>query len=119
MTTRGEQRRARLREIARIFREERLLDLFRGAGLEEYVAGEVPDENANAVEEKRLPVPVRLRHALERLGPVFVKMGQYAATRADLCRRRFSTSSRCCRTMFPPCRGWRCAPRSKRSWAEP
>ena len=84
MTARGEMRRARLGEIARVFHEERLLDLFRGAGFEENLPTEEPDGSPLADEEKRLPVPVRLRHALERLGPVFVKMGQYLATRADL-----------------------------------
>ena len=84
MTARGEMRRARLGEIARVFHEERLLDLFRGAGFEENLPTEEPDGSPLADEEKRLPVPVRLRHALERLGPVFVKMGQCLATRADL-----------------------------------
>ena len=40
--------------------------------------------DAPQVRERDLPRPVRIRHALERLGPAFVKMGQMLATRRDL-----------------------------------
>jgi ubiquinone biosynthesis protein len=80
----GARRRARYREIAAVLWEERLFHLFRGSGLEEHlskpkVAMEIP-----GVREGELPVEVRLRRALERLGPVFTKIGQQLATRSDL-----------------------------------
>jgi ubiquinone biosynthesis protein len=82
--SRASQRRARYREIAQIVREERLLDLFRGVGLEEHLPAEIGDAEPAGVKERDLPTPVRVRHALERLGPVFVKVGQRLATRGDL-----------------------------------
>ncbi len=82
--SRGARLWARYREIATVVWEERLLQLFRGGGLEEHLSG--PEEAAQApgTREKDLPVEVRLRHALERLGPVFTKIGQHLATRSDL-----------------------------------
>ena len=83
--SRGARRRARYREIARVLWEERVLNLMKGGGLEEHA----PPEAAAAtdvtdVKEKDLPRAVRIRRALERLGPAFIKMGQILATRRDL-----------------------------------
>jgi ubiquinone biosynthesis protein len=41
-------------------------------------------EGDPGVKEKELPRAVRIRHALERLGPAFIKAGQILATRRDL-----------------------------------
>jgi ubiquinone biosynthesis protein len=38
----------------------------------------------NAAEYAHLPAPVRVRRALEEMGPTFVKLGQVLATRVDL-----------------------------------
>jgi ubiquinone biosynthesis protein len=81
---RSAQRRARYREIAAVLWEERLLDLFRGTGLQDDLPGGPTAERTPGIKEKDLPLPVRVRHALERLGPVFVKLGQLLSTRGDL-----------------------------------
>lgn len=39
---------------------------------------------AGGTDAAAMPGPVRLRHALEELGPVFVKLGQMLSTRDDL-----------------------------------
>ena len=82
--SRGARRRARYREIAAVLWEERLFDLFRGTGLEDDLPGGTAAELTPGTKEKELPLPVRVRHALERLGPVFVKLGQLLATRSAL-----------------------------------
>jgi ubiquinone biosynthesis protein len=82
--SRGARLRARYREIVTVVWEERLLQLFRGSGLEEYLSERKSTEQAAGTRERDLPVEVRLRRALERLGPVFTKIGQHLATRSDL-----------------------------------
>jgi ubiquinone biosynthesis protein len=78
------ERRKRYREIAQILWEERLLDAVRETGLEEYLpAGPGPAPTVGGG-GKDLPAEVRIRRALERLGPVYVKVGQLFATRADV-----------------------------------
>jgi len=84
----GERRRARYREIAAILWDERVLFLFRETGVGDYAPSgasleEVPDD-APELAGRRAPREVRVRRALERLGPTFVKMGQLLATRRDL-----------------------------------
>jgi ubiquinone biosynthesis protein len=90
--SRGAQRRARYREIARVLWEERVLNLMKGSELESHAPSPV-DQDGHAtgapaegvqVRERDLPRAVRIRHAFERLGPAFVKMGQLLATRRDL-----------------------------------
>jgi ubiquinone biosynthesis protein len=81
---RSARRRARYREIAAVLWEERLFELFRGTGLQDDLPGGPTAEQTPGVKEKDLPLPVRVRHALERLGPVFVKLGQLLASRGDL-----------------------------------
>jgi ubiquinone biosynthesis protein len=83
-----EPRGERYREIASILWDERVLFLFKDTGVDEYAPSgssfdEVPD-NAPEIEGRRAPRDVRVRRALERLGPTFVKMGQLLATRRDL-----------------------------------
>lgn len=41
----------------------------------------------NWVPRRRLPAGVRIRRALEELGPIFVKFGQIISTRRDLLPR--------------------------------
>jgi ubiquinone biosynthesis protein len=82
--SREAQRRARYREIAKVVWEERLFEVFRGTGLEEHLPANIADEGRPAVKEADLPLSVRVRHALERLGPVAIKLGQLLSTRGDL-----------------------------------
>jgi len=83
--SRGARRRARYREIAKVLWEERVLNLMKGGGLEEHAPPEAArDHGEPGVREKDLPRAVRIRRALERLGPAFIKMGQILATRRDL-----------------------------------
>ena len=83
--SRGALRRARYREIAKVLWEERVLSAFKGSGFEEHAPPDaVEPAPAPAGKEKDLPPAVRIRHALERLGPAFIKMGQILATRRDL-----------------------------------
>jgi ubiquinone biosynthesis protein len=89
---RGAKRRARYREIAKVLWEERVLNLMKGSDLESHAPSPAdPDVHATGataegiqVRERDLPRAVRIRHAFERLGPAFVKMGQLLATRRDL-----------------------------------
>ena len=93
--SRRDQRTQRYREIASILWDERVLSLFRdtevpnyapdGATLEE-VADDAPE-----LEGRRAPREVRVRRALERLGPTYVKLGQLLATRRDLISPALAT----------------------------
>ena len=83
-----ERRAARYREIAFILWDERVLFLFKDLGMGDHAPSEaslaeVPDD-APELEGRRAPREVRLRRAMERLGPTFIKMGQLVATRHDL-----------------------------------
>ncbi|HET6485136.1 MAG TPA: AarF/UbiB family protein, partial [Spirochaetia bacterium] len=82
--SRGKRLRARYREIAAVLWDERLLELLRGSGLQEHLSEREPADKAPGARREGQPVEVRLRHALERLGPVFTKIGQHLATRGDL-----------------------------------
>lgn len=106
-TTRRGRRWHRYREIAHILWEERVFSLAHGSELEPHAPGPLtaddalvcpPDDAAGGTgaepareggpakraDEKHLPREVRIRHALERLGPAFVKLGQILSSRRDL-----------------------------------
>ena len=76
---------ARLQEIAAILVRYGFGDLVRRMGLEGALvrAGKLLPLDRLA-ELVALPAPVRVRRALEEMGPSFVKLGQVLATRLDL-----------------------------------
>ena len=85
--SRRDQRTQRYREIASILWDERVLSLFRDTEVPDYAPDgatleEVADD-APELEGRRAPREVRVRRALERLGPTYVKLGQLLATRRD------------------------------------
>jgi ubiquinone biosynthesis protein len=78
---------ARYREIAKVLYEERVLNLLKDSGLAEHAPVDLSEERIAELEKsdvKKLPHEVRVRLALERLGPAFVKAGQLLSTRRDL-----------------------------------
>ena len=84
-TRRAAQRRARYREIAAVLWDERVLNLMKGGGLDEHAPAEAQAGGEEpAGKERDQPRAVRIRRALERLGPAFMKLGQILATRRDL-----------------------------------
>jgi ubiquinone biosynthesis protein len=81
------RRAARYREIAGVLWEERVLNLLKDSGLGEHSEVELSDERIaelEATDVKQLPHEVRVRLAIERLGPAFVKVAQLLSTRRDL-----------------------------------
>ncbi len=84
----------RVAEITKVFLEEGL-----GSGDPEVTdaAGATSGDDANDAQRAQ-----RLRRALERLGPTFVKFGQLLATRVDLFSDAFLRELRQLRTQVPP-----------------
>ena len=80
-TTRGE-RVDRYQEITAILWDERLYQLLTPGGFDRLFVGPKPSGRPSAAEDD--PVEARVRRALERLGPAFIKAGQLLATRRDL-----------------------------------
>ncbi|MGD8486529.1 MAG: AarF/UbiB family protein [Chloroflexota bacterium] len=72
----------RYQEIAGILMEERLYELLKPGTLDRLFVGSAPGAEAGPTEAD--PIEARIRRALERLGPAFIKAGQLAATRRDL-----------------------------------
>lgn len=70
---------ARYKEIASILADERLIIPAASAGLDALI----PKRRPRKHEEDR-PVPVRVRSAMERIGPSAVKVGQLLSTRPDI-----------------------------------
>jgi ubiquinone biosynthesis protein len=75
----------RLAEIAHVMARHGMQDLVHAAGLHHLLdeAGSLLGWKADPAMEG-LPLPERLRFALEALGPAFVKLGQVLASRVDL-----------------------------------
>src|SRR6185369_10367692 len=74
---------SRLKEIVAVFVDYGLEDVVERTGLYGYVAG-ISKRAANALVPESLPAPVRLRAALEKLGPTFIKLGQTLSTHPGL-----------------------------------
>ena len=75
----------RLQEITSVMIRHGLGDVVRRIGVSTVLerAGQILSWGASA-EAMKLDPPQRLRHALQELGPTFVKLGQVLATRVDL-----------------------------------
>ncbi len=84
----GRRRRIdRYQEIVGILTDERLYELAAPGTLDRLFAGAPPAaEGADPDED---PIEKRIRRALERLGPAFIKAGQLLATRRDLISPAF------------------------------
>jgi ubiquinone biosynthesis protein len=80
MTTRG-QRIARYREITSILWDERLYEVVTHGGLGDHAPATRPSAGGGAGDEA---LEVRIRRAIERLGPAFINVGQILSTRPDL-----------------------------------
>jgi ubiquinone biosynthesis protein len=98
---RRSRRHHRYREIVTILWEERVFRLIRAAGMERDAPGPLPADTDAALNQavddatgvgegdgqrapRQVPYEVRVRLALERLGPAFVKLGQILSSRRDL-----------------------------------
>ncbi|HSK47105.1 MAG TPA: AarF/ABC1/UbiB kinase family protein [Coriobacteriia bacterium] len=81
----------RYREIVGVLVDEGLDSVVDAAGLRRFapVSGRL-----GGTRKHPEPVPVRLRHTLERLGPAFVKIGQAASTRSDVIPEAFTDELR-------------------------
>lgn len=78
---------ARYREVAKVLYEEHVFSLLHASGMADDAPVELSDEKIEELEAQsghKLPQEVRVRRALERLGPAFVKAGQLLSTRRDL-----------------------------------
>lgn len=71
----------RTREIAVVLSKHGLQGALTAIGLETWLAGTKPGGEAP---QDRKNLAVRARHALEELGPTFIKLGQILSTRPDL-----------------------------------
>lgn len=76
------RRTARYQEIAGILWDERLYELLTPGSIDRLVVGPNVRGRPRAAESE--PIELRVRRALERLGPAFIKVGQLLATRRDL-----------------------------------
>ncbi|MEW6730420.1 MAG: AarF/UbiB family protein [Acidobacteriota bacterium] len=74
---------SRLKEIATIFVDYGLEDLVERSGVYRHVA-RISQRAANVLVPATAPTPARLRAALERLGPTFIKLGQTLSTHPGL-----------------------------------
>jgi predicted unusual protein kinase regulating ubiquinone biosynthesis (AarF/ABC1/UbiB family) len=93
--SRRDRRAERYREIASILWDERVLSLVKDTEVRDYAPDgasfEEVGDDAPELEGRRAPREVRVRRALERLGPTYVKLGQLLATRRDLISPALAT----------------------------
>ena len=75
---------ARYRDIARLFFRYGRGDLMRGSGIDDADLAAPPEEVEAPAENGRQDKAACLADDLEKLGPTFVKVGQFLSTRADL-----------------------------------
>lgn len=75
----------RLKEILAVLVSTGFLDLMNRMKLSSFL----PDRQREDPALKKLPLPLRLRIAFEKLGPGFVKLGQLMASRPDLIPEPF------------------------------
>ena len=89
------RRARRYRQVAHILWEEHCFSVLHAWGLALYVPGPVPHGGGEGAQRQEppsgqhpdgrdAPPEVRLRRALERMGPAFIKIGQILSTRRDL-----------------------------------
>src|SRR5690554_736580 len=79
--------RARLTEVVGILLDFGLEGLVAQLGLHKFFT----NKKQSGAEHHTMSVPERLRHAIEALGPTYVKLGQILATRHDLLSPEWTT----------------------------
>ena len=86
---RRSRRVTRYREIAKVLWDEGLFSLTKGSDLAQYAENELAAEEIP--ESDAAKQAIKIRRALEQLGPAFVKVGQLLATRRDLISAELSS----------------------------
>ncbi len=95
---------SRMREIAGVMMRYGWGDLIKRLGLEGGAMGRASNllRPKEALEFMHFPPEVRVRLALQELGPTFVKLGQVLATRADLFPPNWIAEFSCLQDQVPP-----------------
>lgn len=95
---------SRMREIAGVMMRYGWGDLIKRLGLVNGMIGRAGNllRPKEALEVMHLPPEVRVRLALQELGPTFVKLGQVLATRADIFPPHWIAEFSCLQDQVPP-----------------